>query len=143
MENFKDKFGSTEFNKEALDAIARAAGIPTDTINNTDKSNTDSSTYHAYNTNKYQYSSAFELDELRSIMPDDGQSKQSIEIDLRTGKAVLSDINVSLGQMVSRVAETDIDQQTINEDIRRFEEKGFRSYRVKGNDRIIFLIYIK
>lgn len=141
MERFSDTFGNAEFNKEALDGIARAAGIPSGVINDNDDDNT--STYHAYNTAKYQYTSAFELDELRSIMPDDGQTKQSIEINTLTGKAFLLEIALNLGQIVKRIAETEFDQNTLNDDIKRFEEKGFRSYRVKNNDKIIFLIYIK
>lgn len=84
------------------------------------------------------YEQSFSIDELRGAYPDVNQEKQSVEISLTTGVAIITRLKIANGQYVSKVLKDRVDTNLIEEDVDKFKKAGFTSYQVKDN-KILYL----
>lgn len=84
------------------------------------------------------YEQSFNIDELRGAYPEANQEKQSIEISLTTGVAIITRLKIANGQYVTKVLKDRIDTKFIEEDVDKFKKVGFTSYQVKDS-KILYL----
>lgn len=92
-----------------------------------------------YATSSDPYQQAFDIEELRSAYPDANQEKQSIEIRLSSGSAIITRLKMIDGKYAAKTLQDKIDQDFIEDDIRKFESAGFIAYRVKNDSQILYL----
>ena len=89
--------------------------------------------------NATSYQQTFNLEELRNSYPDASQEKQSIEISLATGQAIITRLKLINGQYAHNTIEDTIDQDVIEQDIQKFQRAGFVTYKVRDNAQILYL----
>jgi hypothetical protein len=119
---------------------ASSSTNPADRLDPAMSSNTKTAaSFRDYSTSSDPYQQAFDIEELRSAYPDANQEKQSIEISLATGQAVITRLKMINGKYAHKTMQDNIDQAFIEDDIKKFEGAGFIAYRVKNDSQILYL----